>query len=628
MSKLSGILAAVLFTLFASPGWPQVQATATPTLTDLAQLPEWNLNDLYTSPSSGRLAADILDIKASCEAFAADYRGKVDQIVRQPEAGAVLATAIRRYDHLIDRLGRVFSYAKLLYSKKMSDTGNAKLYQDIQERYSTAADYISFFPVELNRIDFAVLKQVTMQKEMVRWQPWIELLGREKPHQISPELEQLFDDKSLTSQNGWRRLFDETIASMRFHINENDLGLESALGLMQERNEEVRREAAASIATTLQNNIRIFVFVTNMLAKDKAISDQWRSFNDPSESRHLSNRVTDQVIDDMVDSVRTSYPRLSHRYYSLKAKWLGKERLDFWDLNAPLPSNPIRVFPWTEAREIVSNTFQRFSPQMAKIAGRFFNENWIDAPIRLGKAPGAFSYPAVPSSHPYILLNYRGRARDVVTLAHEVGHGVHQYLAASNGALLSPTPVTLAETVAAFSEMLVFQALLEKAEDIGQRRAMLAARVEHSLNAILRQVAFYSFEKEVHRRRSGGELTADELADIWIGVQREVLGPSVNLTAEYRVFWSYIPQFVHTPFYVYSYPFGNLLGNVLYRRYESAPDGFAQKYLDLLAAGNTKDYADLLSPFGLDVYAPGFWDIGLAMVSTMISELEMLEQQE
>ena len=293
-------------------------------------------------------------------------------------------------------------------------------------------------------------------------------------------------------------------------------------------------------------------------------------------SRHLSNRVTGQVIDDMVDSVRTSYPRLSHRYYSLKAKWLGKERLNFWDLNAPLPSNPIRVFPWTEAREIVSNTFQRFSPQMAKIAGRFFNEDWIDAPIRLGKAPGAFSYPAVPSSHPYILLNYRGRARDVVTLAHEVGHGVHQYLAASNGALLSPTPVTLAETAAAFSEMLVFQALLEKAEDIGQRRAMLAARVEHSLNAILRQVAFYSFEKEVHRRRSEGELTADELADIWLGVQREVLGPSVNLTAEYRVFWSYIPQFVHTPFYVYSYPFGNLLGNVLYRRYESAPDGFAR----------------------------------------------------
>lgn len=330
MPKLSGILAAAAFVVLVSPGWPQVQPTANPAVTDLGQLPAWNLNDLYTSPSSGRLASDILDIKASCEAFAADYRGKVDQIVRQPEAGAGLATVIQRYDDLIDRLGRVFSYAKLLYSKNMSDTGSAKLYQDIQERYSTAADYISFFPLELNRIDLAVLQPVTTEKAMVRWQPWIELLRTEKSHQISPDLERLFDDKSLTSQNGWRRLFDEIIASMRFRIRGNNLGLESALGLMQDGNEEVRHQAAASIATNLQSNIRTFVFVTNMLAKDKAISDQWHSFGDASESRHLTNRVSGEMIDDMVDSVRASYPRLSHRYYSLKARWLGKQSLDFW----------------------------------------------------------------------------------------------------------------------------------------------------------------------------------------------------------------------------------------------------------------------------------------------------------
>jgi oligoendopeptidase F len=587
-------------------------------------VPEWDLGDLYPSPDSEALASDLREAKILCLAFAEDYKDKLQRIAERPDGANEIAKAIERYDRIIDRIGRIYSYAKLTYSGDISDPIRSKFYQDIQERYTTAATFVAFFPGELNKLDAALLQRLISDPLLTKWRPWLRYLRMDAPYQLSPELEQLFQDKSLTSQNGWRRLFDQTIASLRFTVAGQEQGLDATLGLLQDSDEITRRSAYEAIAAGLSKNMNVFVLVTNMLAKDKAISDDWRKFSDSASSRHLANHLQGEVVANLVAYVRESYPRLAHRYYGLKAGWLHKDKLDYSDVNAPLPFIPRRQFSWSEAREVVLTTFGSFSPEMGKIASRFFEENWIDASTRPGKESGAFSFPVVPSSHPYILLNYRGRPRDVVTLGHEVGHGVHQYLAAANGALMATTPVTLAETAAAFSETLVFRGLLKKADDKNQRRALLAVRVEHGLNAILRQVALYSFEQEVHRRRADGELTEKDLGDVWLRIQKELLGPSVRLEEEHRNFWAYIPQFIHSPFYVYSYAFGNCLGYSLSHAYEINPEEFPEKYLNFLRAGGTQDYDELLAPFGVDITDRSSWKDGLSTLEQMISELESM----
>ena len=330
------------------------------------------------------------------------------------------------------------------------------------------------------------------------------------------------------------------------------------------------------------------------------------------------------MVEALVAAVRDAYPRLSHRYYALKARWFGKKRLAYWDRNAPLPDVPTRAIPWPEAKDTVLSAYGAFSPEMAKIAERFFADRWIDAPVRPGKAPGAFSHPTVPSSHPFILLNYQGKPRDVMTLAHELGHGVHQVLAAPNGALMAPTPLTLAETASVFGEMLTFRRLLAATTDTKQRKAMLAGKVEDMINTVVRQIAFYTFERAVHAERRNGELTAERLCEIWLEVQRESLGPAIDIKAGYESFWVYIGHFIHSPFYVYAYAFGDCLVNSLYAVYEKAHEGFAERYLAMLAAGGTKHHAELLKPFGLDARDPAFWQGGLGVIERMITELEQL----
>jgi oligoendopeptidase F len=455
----------------------------------------------------------------------------------------------------------------------------------------------------------------------------VEDVRKEKPYQLEDRIEQLFHEKSMTGFSAWNRLFDETIATLRFKVGGKMLAIEPTLNLLQDPTPNKRKAAATALANTFKGNLRLFTHITNTLAKDKEISDRWRGFADVADSRHLSNRVEPEVVDALMSAVRDAYPRLSHRYYALKASWFGKKRLPHWDRNAPLPKVASRTIGWDEAKDTVLTAYGAFSPKMAAIAEQFFSQRWIHASVSPGKSPGAFAHPTVPSAHPYVLLNYQGKPRDVMTLAHELGHGVHQVLAAPNGALMAPTPLTLAETASVFGEMLTFQRLLAITTDRKQRKAMLAAKAEDMINTVVRQIAFYSFERKVHVERKNGELTSDRICEIWLEVQRESLGPAIDIRPGYEVFWTYIPHFIHSPFYVYAYAFGDCLVNSLYAVYEKANEGFAERYLAMLAAGGTKHYTELLKPFGLDARDPKFWQGGLSVIEKLIDELEALDRR-
>src|ERR1700738_3022171 len=589
----------------------------------IGRLPECNLADLYLGIDDPQVTRDLDRADAESVAFERDYKGKLSTLAAEPEGGVALAEAVKRYEGLDDLMGRLISYATLIHSGNTADPDRAKFYSDVQERITAASIHLLFFALELNRLDDAQLEAAMRQPALGHYRPWLEDLRKEKPYQLEDRVEQLFHEKSVTAYSAWNRLFDETIARMRFRVGTKSLPIEPTLNLLHHPEEKTRKAASKALAKTFTENLQTSALITNVLAKDKEISDRWRGFADVADARHLSNRVEPEVVSALVDAVRRAYPRLSHRYYALKAHWFGKKRLAHWDRNAPLPKVPSRTISWAEAKATVLTSYGAFSPEMAAIAEKFFSNDWIDAPVRPGKAPGAFSHPTVPSAHPYVLLNYQGKPRDVMTLAHELGHGVHQVLAAPNGALMAPTPLTLAETASVFGEMLTFKKLLANV-DQKQRKAMLAAKVEDMINTVVRQIAFYTFERKLHTERRRGELTADRLNTLWLEGQEESLGPAIELKPGYETFWAYIPHFVHSPFYVYAYAFGDCLVNSLYAVYERAADGFAERYLAMLAAGGTKHYSELLKPFGLDARDPKFWDGGLSVIAGMIDELEAM----
>jgi oligoendopeptidase F len=603
---------------------PKPRTSAKPkSAPDLGALPEWNLEDLYPSMDSRAFATDLGKAGSECKSFNAAYRDKLEALAKK-DSGAGLLEAIERYEALEELLGRIMSYAGLIYSGDTADPARMKFYGDTQEKITSASSDLLFFELELNRLDDDLIGKLAAGT-LKHYRPWLEDTRKGKPYQLEDKLEQLFHEKSITGYGAWNRLFDETIASLRFSVDGEAFAIEPVLNLMQDPSEKTREKAAIAFGAGLKENLRTFTLVTNTLAKDKEISDRWRGFRDVADARHLANRVEREVVDALVAAVRAAYPRLSHRYYKLKAKWFGKPALKHWDRNAPLPHIAAKIYPWGEARDTVLDAYDAFSPRMAEIAKRFFDERWIDAPVRPGKQPGAFAHPTVPSAHPYVLLNYQGKPRDVMTLAHELGHGVHQVLAGPNGALMAPTPLTLAETASVFGEMLTFRALLLRTANIAERRAMLAAKVEDMLNTVVRQIAFYSFERKLHVERRNGELTADHICELWMSEQADSLGPSIELGGDYDTYWAYIPHFVHSPFYVYAYAFGDCLVNSLYGVYQGAREGFAERYLAMLSAGGTKHHSELLAPFGLDARDPAFWQIGLKMIENMIVDLEGLE---
>jgi len=587
-------------------------------------LPEWNLDDLYSSLDDPAIDRDLDRADAECAAFEDAYKGKLATLVAAADGGPSLATAVRRYEKIDDLMGRLSSFAGLVHAGNTLDPARTKFYGDIQERLTAASIHVLFFTLELNRIEDAILEKAMRDPALGHYRPWIDDMRRYRPYQLEDRVEQLFQEKTVTAYSAWNRHFDATIAKLRFKVAGKPLAIEPTLNFFQDRSGAKRKAAAQALAHTFKENVQQFALITNTLAKDKEISDRWRGFADIADERHLSNRVEREVVDALVAAVRAAYPRLSHRYYALKAGWFGKKRLPYWDRNAPLPRVPMRNVPWTEAMETVLGAYRAFSPRMADIAARFFTERWIDAPVRLGKAPGAFSHPTTPSVHPYVLVNYQGKPRDVMTLAHELGHGVHQVLAAPNGALMAPTPLTLAETASVFGEMLTFQKLLAATRTKKERKAMLAAKTEDMINTVVRQIAFYTFERAVHTERKSGELTAARIGELWLDVQHESLGPAIELKSGYETFWCYIPHFIHSPFYVYAYAFGDCLVNSLYAVYENAAEGFAERYLAMLSAGGTKHYSELLAPFGLDARDPAFWQRGLGVIERMIEELELL----
>ena len=592
------------------------------TRTGSGKLPEWNLSDLYAGIDAPEIARDLARMDAECVAFETNYKGRLAEQAAKEGGAKWLAGAVRRYEAIDDLAGRLGSYAGLVHAGDSVDPAISKFYGDVSERLTAASLHLLFFALELNRVDDVTIDRAMQTPELKHYRPWIEDLRKDKPYQLEDRVEQLFHEKSQSGYAAWNRLFDQTISGLRFKVSGRELAIEPTLSLLQDRAGEKRKAAGQALAKTFKANERTFALVTNTLAKDKEISDRWRGFKDVADSRHLNNRVEREVVDALVGSVRAAYPRLSHRYYRLKAGWFKKKKLAHWDRNAPLPFSATGSIGWLEARDMVLTAYRGFSPEMARIAERFFTDRWIDAPVRPGKAPGAFSHPTTPSAHPYVLMNYQGKPRDVMTLAHELGHGVHQVLAARNGALMAPTPLTLAETASVFGEMLTFKRLLAETASARQRQALLAGKVEDMINTVVRQIAFYSFERAVHTERRNGELTAERIGEIWLGVQGESLGPAIDIRPGYESFWMYIPHFVHSPFYVYAYAFGDCLVNSLYAVYEKASEGFAERYLAMLAAGGTKHYSELLKPFGLDAKDPKFWDGGLSVISGMIDELE------
>jgi oligoendopeptidase F len=600
--------------------WATAELSEARSRTEPGTLPEWDLSDLYPGPDSEALASDLAALLRDAEAFSAHHRGRLAEL-----SGAALGAAIESYEKLQEKIGRITSYASLMHAGNLPDPELGRFYQTMQERTNAVSTTLLFFTLELNRIEDADLEAKLTDPALARYRPWLRDTRAFRPHQLSDDIEKLLHEKYVAGRAAWVRLFDETIADLRFPFRGKELTESEALDLLSDSDPEVRREAALSVGEVLGKNTRTFSLITNTLAKDKEIEDRWRRFSHPISSRNLANFVEDEVVDALIAAVRESYPRLSHRYYRLKARWFGVEELPFWDRNAPLPEEEERAISWSEAQETVLSAYGAFSAEMAAVGGRFFAGRWIDAPVRPGKASGAFAHPTVPSAHPYLLLNYQGKVRDVMTLAHELGHGVHQLLANQQGYLMADTPLTLAETASVFGEMLTFRALLAREADPRRRKVMLAAKVEDMLNTVVRQIAFVTFEQKVHDRRREAELTPDQLAEIWLEVQRESLGPALRLDGVYQHYWTYIPHFIHTPFYVYAYAFGDCLVNSLYAVYEDAHQGFAERYLEMLRAGGTLRHRELLAPFGLDAADPSFWSKGLSVIAGFIDELERLD---
>jgi oligoendopeptidase F len=595
--------------------------TSNPSLeADLGDLPEWNLDDLYPGRDCAELASDLDRALADAKAFSDKFKGKLAGL-----DGEAFGRIIAAYEALDETIGRIMSFAHLSYAGNIADPETGRFYQTMQERVNAISAELLFFELEINEIEDADIEAKLAAPGAAGYRPWLRDVRVFRPHQLSEEAERLLHEKRVTGRAAWNRLFDETMADLRFPFDGRELTSEEVLHLLSDADAETRKKAAKSLGQVLGENLRVFALITNTLAKDKEIEDKWREFAAPQSERNLRNHVEDEVVGALVEAVVDAFPRLSHRYYALKAGWFGADAIDYWDRNAPLPDADDRAIPWPAARDIVLDAYRAFSPELADVGRRFFDNAWIDAPTRQGKASGAFAHPTVPSAHPYLLLNYQGKKRDVMTLAHELGHGVHQVLAGARGPLMAPTPLTLAETASVFGEMLTFRSLLERETDPVQRKVLLAGKVEDMLNTVIRQIAFYRFELAVHAERRTSELTADRLGDIWMEVQSQSLGPAIRFDDDYRSYWTYIPHFVHAPFYVYAYAFGDCLVNSLYGVYQGAESGFAEKYLDMLRAGGTLRHKDLLAPFGLDASDSAFWSRGLDVIAGLIDELEAMD---
>ena len=586
--------------------------------------PIWDLTDLYADIEDKAIANDLTWCRSAAEELSGKWTGRLDKADAETLAGVIAS-----YEDILERLGKAGSHAQLLFAANTTDADIARHSQSIREAGAEIGSLLLFVELEIASMSQDHMDGLLQVAELAGWQPWLRRVRAMAPYQLSADMERMLAERAPTGRGAWVRLFDETAASMRFPFRGADVTEAEILNSLSSTDGDERREAGASLSMVLKDHEKLLSLVTNTLVKDKEVEDRWRGFARPVASRNLDNDVDDAVVDALVSAVDSRNADLAHRYYALKAGWMGCETLDWWDRNAPLPDDDDRLFSWDEAQQLVLDAFAGFDPQMADLATPFFERGWIDAAPRAGKSSGAFSHPVTPSTHPYILMNFSGKSRDVMTLAHEMGHGIHQRLAANQGYLMSDTPLTLAETASVFAEMLAFRRLVDGTEDPAVRRRLLAGKVEDMLNTVVRQIAFHNFETRIHDARRQGELTSDEISDIWMETQRAALGPAIRTGDDYRPIWGYIPHFVHTPFYVYAYAFGDCLVNALWQNYQASVkqgegDKFVEKYRHLLKAGGTERYDVALARFGLDPRDPAFWSMGLDMISGMIDELEGL----
>jgi len=586
--------------------------------------PIWDLTDLYADIEDKAIVNDLTWCRSAAEELSGKWTGRLDEADAKTLAGVIAS-----YEDILERLGKAGSHAQLLFAANTTDADIARHSQSIREAGAEIGSLLLFVELEIAAMSQDHMDGLLQVAELSGWQPWLRRVRAMAPYQLSADMERMLAERAPTGRGAWVRLFDETAASMRFPFRGADVTEAEILNSLSSTDGDERREAGASLSMVLKDHEKLLSLVTNTLVKDKEVEDRWRGFARPVASRNLDNDVDDAVVDALVSAVDSRNADLAHRYYALKAGWMGCETLDWWDRNAPLPDDDDRLFSWDEAQQLVLDAFAGFDPQMADLATPFFERGWIDAAPRAGKSSGAFSHPVTPSTHPYILMNFSGKSRDVMTLAHEMGHGIHQRLAANQGYLMSDTPLTLAETASVFAEMLAFRRLVDGTEDPAVRRRLLAGKVEDMLNTVVRQIAFHNFETRIHDARRQGELTSDEISDIWMETQRAALGPAIRTGDDYRPIWGYIPHFVHTPFYVYAYAFGDCLVNALWQNYQASVkqgegDQFVEKYRHLLKAGGTERYDVALARFGLDPRDPAFWSMGLDMISGMIDELEGL----
>lgn len=582
-----------------------------------SEIPQWNLTDFYSSITDKKLEEDLAAIADESSNFAQKYSQKIAQL----NATELLA-AIETYEKISEKIGKISSYSYLIYASDTSDAKKLAFFQNTSEALSKFESTLLFFTLEINKISEENIKKLLSDQNLNKYQPFIRDVRAFRKYQLSEELEKFNLEKSITGRNAFIRLFDETSNNLKFDYRNQTLSSQEIFDLMSNSDEAVRKDAAKAIGKTLGDNAKLFAYITNILAKDKAISDDWRGFKSPISSRNLGNFIEDEIVELLTTTVKKNYAKLSHRYYKIKAQLLKKDFLNYWDRNAPLSHQEDSKISWDEAQNLVLAAYQEFSPQMAEIGQIFFDKNWIDAKVTKGKDSGAFSHPCVPSVHPYILMNYQGKIRDVMTLAHELGHGIHQYLSAQQGYLMSSTPLTLSETASVFGEQLTFQKILKNEANDNKKKLIIANKVEDMLNTVIRQIAFLEFEKKIHDERKKGEIELEKICDLWMEVQQDSLGSIFKYDEEYKYFWSYIPHFIHSPFYVYSYAFGDCLVNSLYGTYQSGKiDNFEDKYLTMLKLGGTKHHKEMLEPFDLSIKEEEFWQSGLDVIGGYIDKI-------
>ena len=584
----------------------------------LGKLPVWNLKDLYESPKAKNLNNDLNQLRRITKKFEKKYTFKITKL-----SPSQLLKAIIELENIDIKIDKIMSYAHLLVAEDGNNEKNKIFYQQMQEQITNIASSIVFFSLELNEVSNAKLNKIYADKKLEPYKNWIKNIRKFKPYQLDVKTEKLLQEKSITSRSAWVRLFDDTIASLKFPFKGKNLSSAEIFNFLSDKKESNRKKSAEVVSAVLKDNISLFTSITNNLAKDKSINDKWRGLPSPVSSRNLSNVVEDEVVEALTETIKENYPKIAHRYYKIKAKWFKKKSLMYWDRNAPLPFQSQSVYSWKDAKRIVSDAYSNFDKRAGDIVNKFFDNSWIHAPVIAGKSPGAFAASTVPSAHPFILVNYQGKARDIATLAHELGHGIHQYLAGRKQTYFnSSTPLTLAETASVFGEMLTFKSLLSITTKENERKGLLANKVEDMLNTVVRQIAFFEFEKRIHDQRKIKELSVNEICKIWIDVQKQSLGPSIKFNDDYKYFWSYIPHFIHSPFYVYAYAFGDCLVNSLFNVYESKLPKFEDKYITLLESGGSNTYDKLLKPFGLNPKKKDFWQKGVNVIENLIDQLE------